>query len=373
MTDYHRIVDDIRSFLHSSDQTYSDTLKGLAAEYAGACKEVNQRLRRCEEYLQKGLRSEAIHFAQGEPVLLDAVAALDFPERAEWEEVALTYGLPPPPKLRLETAEALNKAYSEEQPVEQFLRQHRRLALKRAPLVQRLAVMHQLADADPTNPIWTEDLPVFEQARFKQISRDLQAALSTNDLDAIFGLWEEIQGGRWFVQPPADLVNAFTTELPRRRHVRARQTCERVARELKAAYSVRNEAGARKLQHEWLQLLQQLELGPADPLWEQAGPALRWLADKDRQVSQDQAYGSAVADFERAFYRGASVQELEQEYYKLRKFQRGVPQELEQRYRERVSEVRTAAQRRERLLLAAAFAFGTLLLVGLILFLALRG
>jgi hypothetical protein len=373
MPDYHRIVDDVRSFLHSSDQTYSDTLKALAAEYAAACKEVNGRLRRCEEYLQKGLRSEAIHFAQGEPVLLDAVAALDFPERADWEEVALTYGLPPPPKLRVETAEALNKAYSEEQPVEQLLRRHRRLALKRAPLVQRLAVMHQLAEADPTNPIWAEDLPAFERARFQKMSNDLQAALSTNDLDAIFGLWEEVQGGRWLVQPPADLVNVFTVEMPRRRHVRARQICEKIARELKVAYSTRNEPGARKLQYEWLQHLQQLELGPTDPLWELAGPALRWLAEKDRQVADTQAYEAAVAEFERAFYRGADVQELEQEYYKVRKFQRPVPAELEQRFRERVSSVRTAAQRRERLLLAAAFAFGTLLLVGMILFLALRG
>ena len=41
MTDYQRIVDDIRSFLHSSDQTQSESLKELAVAYTEACKEVN--------------------------------------------------------------------------------------------------------------------------------------------------------------------------------------------------------------------------------------------------------------------------------------------------------------------------------------------
>src|ERR1700747_2451391 len=112
MTDHHRIVDDIRSFLQASDQTFSDSLRSLAEAYNEACRETNARLRRCEEFLQKGLRSEAIHFAQTEPALLEVVAALDFPERPEWEQVALGYGLPPPPHLRIETAEALNRAYS---------------------------------------------------------------------------------------------------------------------------------------------------------------------------------------------------------------------------------------------------------------------
>src|SRR5215510_7754447 len=103
MADYPHIVDDVRSFLQSADQTLSDHLKGLAAAYADACKEANRRLRRCEEFLQKGLRSEAIHLAQTEPDLLDLVAVLDFPERSQWEELLLTYGLPAPPQLMLAT------------------------------------------------------------------------------------------------------------------------------------------------------------------------------------------------------------------------------------------------------------------------------
>ena len=83
MSDHQRLVDDIRSFLHSSDQTLTDTVKELASSHVSACQEVNARLRRCADFLQQGLRSEAIHLAQADPVLLDDLAVLDFLERVE--------------------------------------------------------------------------------------------------------------------------------------------------------------------------------------------------------------------------------------------------------------------------------------------------
>src|SRR6516225_2446967 len=104
MINYQEVVDELRSFLDAKDQTYSDQLKATAAQYAEACQQVNQRLRRCEEFLNKGLRSEAIHLAQTDPALLDLVAILDFPGRASWEEAAALYGLATPPRLNIETA-----------------------------------------------------------------------------------------------------------------------------------------------------------------------------------------------------------------------------------------------------------------------------
>ncbi len=89
MPDLHQIVDQIRAFLQSSDQTRSDSLQGLASAYAEACGEVNQRLGRCQRLLQQGLRSEAIQLADAEPMLLHATAALEFPERAAWVDRVL--------------------------------------------------------------------------------------------------------------------------------------------------------------------------------------------------------------------------------------------------------------------------------------------
>ncbi len=110
MADTQRIVDNIRTFVH---QACGEPLRALAAAYAAACQEANDRLRRCDELLRQGLRSEAIRCAEAEPNLLEVLARLDFPERAQWATFAAAYGLPAAPDLRLDLAEALNRACSE--------------------------------------------------------------------------------------------------------------------------------------------------------------------------------------------------------------------------------------------------------------------
>src|SRR4051794_28724307 len=117
MTTYQQTVDELRSLCQAADQVLSESMRESASQYREACLAINNRLRRCEEFLSKGLRSEAIQLAEAEPPLLEALATLDFPELKEWEQLAATYSLTPPQRLLKETAEALNQAYAEEQPL----------------------------------------------------------------------------------------------------------------------------------------------------------------------------------------------------------------------------------------------------------------
>ena len=80
-------VDEIRAVLHWGDPARNGRLAGLASAYAEACIEVTQRLGRCHRLLQQGLRSEAIQLAETEPKLLSGVAALDFPERSDGDDL----------------------------------------------------------------------------------------------------------------------------------------------------------------------------------------------------------------------------------------------------------------------------------------------
>ncbi len=143
MFDYQRIVDDVRSALATAGPETVDFMRLAAADYMVACDEVNDRLRKCGELLRKGLRSEAIYLADLEPNLLDAVAALDFPEYDQWKQVASRLGILVPPPLQLDVAADLNEAYALEQPLATLLERHRLLALARAPLVRCLAIFGQ--------------------------------------------------------------------------------------------------------------------------------------------------------------------------------------------------------------------------------------
>jgi hypothetical protein len=372
LIDYQRIVDDIRSFLQASDQTFSESLRSLAVAYNEACQETNTRLRRCEEFLQKGLRSEALHYAQAEPVLLDVVAALDFPERTEWEQAALGYGFPPPPQLRIETAEALNRAYSEERPLEHLLREHRLQALGGASLGERLGTLRKIAELDGKNPVWSEDMGILEKARLQQIRAGLDDALKRNDNGTLFALWDELQRTPWQVPGTDQIINGVRDDVERRIHWRRRAAIEDAARELAEAFVVMDERRARPLRDRVNRLNEGAPLAKQDPLWRIVAPALNWLADLDRRQAQEFAYQAALESLEHAFQRGAGDEELQDLYYAARKFRRGIPAALEERYRQRITGHREESQRKERIILAVTIVCGLLVVATFILIVMLN-
>ena len=108
---------------------------------AEACAEVSQRLVRCQRLLQQGLRSEAIQLAEVQPRLLDAVASLEFPERGAWDELVQDERLAEAARFQVEVAAYLNEADAEEDPLQDLLRAHRRLALIRGPIKTRIGVI----------------------------------------------------------------------------------------------------------------------------------------------------------------------------------------------------------------------------------------
>src|SRR5947209_8095987 len=108
MRDPQKLIDDIHGFLGRGDQTLTDDVRGLVSEFNELCNLAEVRLRRCEDYLRRGLIGEAIHLAEVEPPLLDVVGALDFHGREQWTEVLNMYGLPVPAPVNLARAAVLN-------------------------------------------------------------------------------------------------------------------------------------------------------------------------------------------------------------------------------------------------------------------------
>ena len=115
MLAYRKMVEEIRGYLNSPDQSADEKVRALAGRYAAACQEVNDRLRQCQMFLEQGFRSQSIFFAEVEPKLLDIVALLDFTERDEWEEVAATYGWERAFGLKLDTADFVYQQYEIEE------------------------------------------------------------------------------------------------------------------------------------------------------------------------------------------------------------------------------------------------------------------
>ena len=346
MVDYQRVVDEIRSFLQSVDQTNSDHLRELAAEYAEACKEANRRLRRCDEFLQKGLRSEAIHLAQAEPVLLDMVATLDFPELATWREIALSYSLPAPPQLSLATAEALNEAYTVVQPLEHLLHKHRLLALARAPLVERMTVMRQIAALDAGNPVWTEDLRDFEKVRIRELEQEVESALHNQDGHALDRAFGEIRSSPWVSNPPVHLIQRVERLTQQAQQQRVRESMQLLEAEIHSAVAAYDVDRVRRLRDRWNEEALRGQLSLEDPIWNRVASAFDWLAEQEKRQAVERRHQSTLHKLATALNDSASPQELEKLYRSVVAHDGALPEPLEQHYHERLRHLKAAQGRR---------------------------
>src|SRR4029077_21228712 len=132
-------------------------------------------------------------------------ATIDFPDRAEWDEIVSLYQLPSAEPLLSDVAQELNEAYSIQQPLEMLLDRHRLLALCRAPLHQRLVVARKLAEADSASQFWNEDIRDLEDARCKELESEARAAAARSDDGALSQLFAEVSTGQWR-RPPSPAI-----------------------------------------------------------------------------------------------------------------------------------------------------------------------
>jgi hypothetical protein len=365
MAQYQEIVDELRSFVLSIDQTLTDRMKEVAGLYVQACNEVNQRLRRCEEFLKKGLRSEAIHLAQTEPNLLDQLAILDFPEHPQWEELAATYGLPVPPQLKVGTASALNEAYADEQPLEVLLRKHRLLALARSSLNGRLAVMRRISQLDSENPVWREDIGNFEKHRFREIQNEWPALTQRGDYEGLAARAEELRATSWVSPAPQSLVKQVENAQGQFRKSWASNTLKSMEAELNDAISAFDVTKARTIRDKWHFLLKDADLPQDDAIVARANVAFEWLSEQERRQATDRAFQDSLDDLESALDKKEAPELLERAYYSALGYGKTIPASLESRYRGRLDDLQDKRIQKRRLIVGAGIA-AFVLVVGLI-------
>lgn len=363
--DYQPVVDEIRSFVQSVDQTLTDRVREVAVLYAQACNEVNQRLRRCEEFLQKGLRSEAVHLAETQPAVLDQLAILDFMERPQWDELAMMYGLPAAPQLRVQAAAAINEAYADEQPLEELLRKHRLLALTRGSLKGRISVMRRIAELDLANAVWPDDIRNFEKQRFRQMQNDLSALADREDYESLSAIAAELQSTVWLSALPSALVRQVEGTKNRLRKGWASNTLRNLEGELNEAINTFDLQKARELREKWKFIAKDADLAEGDPILERASLAFEWLKDQDIREANNKAFQDHLDELENSLDKGAAKPVIDQAYRSAMEYGREIPPAVESRYRSYVAE-QEAKRNRQRRILTIVAAVGSLLVLGLI-------
>ncbi|HTQ37816.1 MAG TPA: hypothetical protein VMJ32_02240 [Pirellulales bacterium] len=254
--DLARAIEEIRTFVNSSDHANSPQAEELASVYAQACLYANQRLERCSALLAKGCRPEAIALSEADPDLLQFVASLSFSELAVWQELTGTYGWPRAESLKTQIANAINDAYAMEKQLAPLLGQHRTLALQDAPINQRLSVLRQIAGADITTAFWRDDVAVFEGQYALELGAAGQSWLNSNHFARIQDFVGQIEQEPWTSPLPESTNTVYRTALER---ISYEQLFPNLAVELELAYSRKDVGRLETLRADWNRVVGRLQ------------------------------------------------------------------------------------------------------------------
>ena len=304
MADYEEIPETIRSFLATEGHPWSEDLTDVAQSYAALCREANQRLRRCADYLRRGMRSEAVHLAECQPKLLPLVDALKLPDFGAWAKACVANGLAPPPELLTDNLPQLEAAGEIEERLRPLEDRYRLLSLAKAPLRDRMEVLFPLHEKDPGNPVWVENLRTLGTARFKEVRGEAQVAYKSRNLETLESLAAELSQQSEHVQVPEDLRRGVDRAVGLIRLENAKQSLRPLLADLQAAKAANDYDKASKVLREWQQIVDSRQLALPAPLHEAIRPLIAWVADEERrraQAEKMQRMRPALDDTEKLF------------------------------------------------------------------------
>lgn len=343
------LPDEIRKALERPDGVSEETMAPLASRYDEEVRAVNERLDEAVALLRKNLRSEAIQSANRRPNVMDTAVGLDFAERFEWQEILQFLGVPVPQQLDQDKVQQLNEAIVETQPIEELLKQHRKLAIARAPLNWRLKVLRRIAEVDTMNPIWLEDIENYESVRRKTLATEVGNAIKENDTTAIASLYNELTQTTWLTPPPAELSESLQGVIANNEYNEKLQAMQNVAAQLHAAFSEFNEPQARNLRSDWSNACNDLNGPVPAELSEEVEPALTWISELDSQADAAQHRNTALNHLTQTLDSSRDLATLRKVYANAQRFDEPVPQELEQRFRSLIGEIELGRKRKTQL------------------------
>lgn len=372
MANLSQITEDIRTLISAGDLGKTMRLEQLARDLAEESRPILDRIRRCEDYLQKGLRSEAIQLAKAEPDLLDAINLLEFQDRELWDQTMSLYGLPIAARPSQESAAALNQAYSDEEPLKPLLKKHRLLALSRAPYLERMNVIREMLRIDPSNIAFQEDLAVFELWRIESIRSEIADAKKNFDLAKILDLLNEVDNTHWVNPLPPPIVKDIRTIGAKARRESLSNKANAMLPQILFARKNKDEDRCRQMLGEIEQLGKELGWTSSDQVFIQLGTVYSWLKSLDEKRNVEFEKEIACGELEELLAKKDVTEEALVEKMNLIEQLGPLPQGLERQCNDRLGRMRWEKVRKEYTILGIALAIGAVSLVVFVIIIITR-
>ncbi len=365
ISEYQQLIARIHEFIRSSEQQISPAIEELAERYAGLCDEINHRLEKCADFLDKGMRSEAVYEAHLAPSLFELAEIVNFSDADQWHEFCKENDLPIPAEIRTDIVERLQNECDTEELLSPLLQQYRRL-VHEGTADERISVLRQIRDKDPDNPVWEENLRPLEEQQMEELAVEAEKALSENDLPKLRYLYDELKDHRRAVEPPQELLNPIEKILGEVTAQEAAEKAQSVVAELDTALlNEDNEAIESQLQ-QWEELQQQGNLTPDSNMQEVLDRAYAHREKQKKAQEEEQKFQEAKDQLWNALsedpLNAASIRRCWEE---LSAFNREIPEALKNQAQSTLDTIERK-QKTRRALIASACGLAVLLILSLV-------
>jgi hypothetical protein len=325
----------------------------VAEDYANLCSTANERLSACAECLGRGMVSEALRISESDPPLLDLCGELDFVGVTDWGNVCKQKRWPTAEAIDGKTIAALNEAYSSGQAMEPLLKGFRR-AVHARNTRECLRLLRQIIQVDTTDEARRAELCAFEEKRLAEMGAEFADAKATDDAERLAALVVEMNGV-WTRSPDAnfreELLAAARSVYERQALVKGREVVQTVS----AAYAALDYERLRNSVAQYRALLADGYLKPDDGMLTQVDEAADWLSEETRKRDDERVFGELLADLRNRIEHN-EPQKLDEILNALSRFDRVVPDRLEERAHLLLAHHKVALERVRRLRILAASA-----------------
>ncbi|HOI37497.1 MAG TPA: hypothetical protein PLF11_08955 [Bacillota bacterium] len=337
----------------------------LAQDFAAVCQTVMQRLAQCEAMLNQGNDHQTLQQAESPPALMDTLARLGFREMAQWRAYCQAHGYPVPPLIDAGVIRRLNDTYAKGIGADHPLYSDYRGAVLTGDDDAALAALRVIVQLNPNDRQMQKELERREQAILNEKLGELSADLSRSDPGAVLRRLEEIESLNLATSPSGDVWQ-------RGQYVRVKLKLEtlpahREVQDWSATFAVLGEVKTLCAQH---------GLVLAEPDAAVLHEAEAWAEGQRLAFEEDELHQRTVGELahliDQCEQRRLSLQEsslrtlsvqaeaLERKWRELERFNRPVPEELEERLAKTLDllgvEIRVKGRHRRNLLVVSAAA-----------------
>jgi len=255
-----------------------------------------------------------------------------------------------------------------------LLGKYRYLCLSRAPLSERLALLRQIAIADPASLNWRRDVDELERARLADLRGEVLGAIKASDIEHIDALAAEVNAGPW-QSPTEELKQRLAAASTAVHQANAIAELRALAPQARAAFASMSYADCREVFARWGKIVKAAKVPVPPELRDEILPLAHWLDEQEERREREREFRAACAALGAAIDGGAGAEELKLLYRQVVSFEIDVPDDLSAAYRRRLEAARAEMQtdKRRQYALAAALVLAVVIALGALAWVILAG